>query len=314
MTTQSKTQRPRVTVRDLRAMKRRGEPIVMLTAYDYPSARLVDAAGADVILVGDTLGMVVLGYETTLPVTMEEMLHHVKAVTRAAPRALVVADMPIMSYHAGPEDALRNAARFLKEAGAQAVKLEGGVTVAGTVRRLVDAGIPVMGHAGLTPQSVHQFGGWKVQGKTPQGAVRLMNDALALERAGAFAVVLELVPAALARLVTKRLAIPTIGIGAGPDCDGQVQVFHDLLGLFEGFTPKHARRYADLAGAARSALAAYAADVRERRFPSEEHSFSMDDGALAELTARGVSEERAAPRRVAADGNGLGSGSKARSR
>ncbi len=272
-----------ITVSAFKAMKRRGEPIVMLTAYDYPSARLVDGAGATAILVGDTLGMVVLGYDTTVPVTMEEMLHHVKAVTRGAERALVVADMPFMSYQTGPEDALRNAGRFLKEAGAQAVKLEGGVTVAETVRRLVDAGIPVMGHIGLTPQSLHQFGGYKVQGKTPQAAVRLMNDALALEQAGAFAIVLELMPAPLARLITRRLRVPTIGIGAGPDCDGQIQVFHDLLGLFEGFVPKHTRRYAQVGETIRSALTAYASDVRERRFPTEEQSFSMDERALAEL-------------------------------
>jgi 3-methyl-2-oxobutanoate hydroxymethyltransferase len=188
-----------------------------------------------------------------------------------------------MSYQGGPDEALHNAARFLKEAGAPAVKLEGGVAVADTVRRLVDAGIPVMGHIGLTPQSVHQFGGWKVQGKTPQRAIELMNDALALERAGAFAVVLELVPAPLARIITQRLRIPTIGIGAGPDCDGQVQVFHDLLGLFEDFVPKHARRYADMGDAVREALAAYAADVRAGRFPTDEQSFSMDERALAEL-------------------------------
>ena len=274
----------RITISDIRAMKRHGEPIAMLTAYDCPSARLVEAAGADVILVGDTLGMVVLGYDTTVPVTMDEMLHHVKAVTRGAQRAFVVADMPFMSYQTGPEDALRNAARFLKEAGAHAIKLEGGVTVAETVRALVDAGIPVMGHVGLTPQSLHQFGGYKVQGKTPQSAIRLMNDALALERAGAFAVVLELVPAPLASLITKRLRVPTIGIGAGAGCDGQVQVFHDLLGLFEEFVPKHTKRYADAGETIRNALAAYAADVREGRFPTEEHSFTMDESALAELT------------------------------
>ncbi|MDP3769102.1 MAG: 3-methyl-2-oxobutanoate hydroxymethyltransferase [Dehalococcoidia bacterium] len=282
-----------VTARELRAMKRRGEPIVMLTAYDCPSARLVDEAGADVILVGDTLGMVVLGYDTTIPVTMEEMLHHVKAVTRGAKRALVVADLPFMSYQTGPEDALRNAGRFLKEAGAQAVKLEGGASVSETVRRLVDAGIPVMGHIGLTPQSLHQFGGYKVQGKTPQAAVRLMNDALALEQAGAFAIVLELVPAPLARLISQRLRVPAIGIGAGPDCDGQVQVFHDLLGLFEGFAPKHARRYAEVGDQIRDAFAAYAADVRERRFPTEEQSFSMDEKALVELTTTDDSPRRA---------------------
>ncbi|MCH8994434.1 MAG: 3-methyl-2-oxobutanoate hydroxymethyltransferase [Chloroflexi bacterium] len=272
-----------VTVRDFRAMKRREEPIVMVTAYDYPSAQLVDDAGATSILVGDTLGMVVLGYETTVPVTMDDMLHHVKAVTRGATRALVVADMPFMSFQTGPDDALRNAGRFLQEAGAQAVKLEGGETVAATVRRIVDAGIPVMGHIGLTPQSLNQFGGYRVQGKTPQAATRLMNDALALERAGAFAIVLELVPTPLATLISQRLRVPTIGIGAGPGCDGQIQVFHDLLGLFEGFMPKHTRRYAEVGEVIRNALTAYASDVREGRFPTDEQSFSMDERALAEL-------------------------------
>jgi 3-methyl-2-oxobutanoate hydroxymethyltransferase len=282
-----------MTKSELKAKKKRGEPIVMLTAYDFPSARLVDAAGADVILVGDTLGMVVLGYDTTVPVTMDEMLHHVKAVVRGTKHAFVVADMPFMSYQTSPEDALRNAARFLKEAGAHAIKLEGGTTVAATVRKIVDAGIPVMGHVGLTPQSIHQFGGWKVQGKTPQAAIRLMNDAIALEQAGAFAVVLELVPAALSRLVTKRLRIPTIGIGAGAGCDGQVQVFHDLLGLFEGFVPKHTKQYANAGELIRNALTSYAADVREGRFPNEEQSFSMDERALAELK---TSDDAPAPR------------------
>ncbi len=273
----------RVTISDIKRMKRKGEPIVMLTAYDYPSARLVEEAGISFMLVGDTLGMVVLGYETTIPVTMEEMLHHVKAVVRGTKKSLVVADMPFMSYQTGPEDALRNAGRFLQEGGAHAVKLEGGVNVAGTVRRLVEAGIPVMGHLGLTPQSLHQFGGFKVQGKTPQAAIRLMNDAEALADAGAFSVVLELAPAALAELISKRLRIPTIGIGAGAGCDGQVQVYHDLLGLFDRFVPKHARRYADLGQAIRDAVAAYAEDVRERRFPTDENSFCMDETALAEL-------------------------------
>ncbi len=273
----------RVTITDIKRMKRKGEPIVMLTAYDYPSARLVEEASVSFILVGDTLGMVVLGYETTLPVTMDEMLHHVKAVVRGTRRALVVADMPFMSYQTGPEEALRNAGRFLQEGGAQAVKLEGGASVAETVNRLVEAGIPVMGHIGLTPQSLHQFGGWKVQGKTPQAAVRLMNDALALEQAGAFSVVLELVPTALAQLISRRLRIPTIGIGAGAGCDGQVQVYHDLLGLFDRFVPKHARRYAEVGDTIRDAVAAYARDVRERRFPTDEHSFCMDEKALTEL-------------------------------
>ena len=277
------SKRSRITISDIKAMKRRGEPIVMLTAYDYPSAQLVEQAGVSFILVGDTLGMVVLGYDTTLPVTMDEMIHHVKAVVRGTDRALVVADMPFMSYQAGPEEALRNAGRFLKETGAQAVKLEGGVRVAETVRRLVEAGIPVMGHIGLTPQSVHQVGGWKVQGKTRQAAERLMKDALAQQEAGAFSIVLELIPTPLARIITQRLRIPTIGIGAGAGCDGQVQVYHDLLGLFEDFVPKHARRYAHLGEAIREAVAAYAADVRERRFPAEEHSSTMDEAALAGL-------------------------------
>ena len=273
----------RVTTSNIKAMKRRGEKIVMLTAYDYPSARLVEEAGVPMILVGDTLGMVVLGYDTTLPVTMEDMLHHVKAVCRGTEKTLVVADMPFMSFQAGPEEALRNAGRFPQEGGAQAVKLEGGVVVADTVRKIVDAGIPVMGHVGLTPQSVHQFGGWKVQGKKPQGAVRVMNDALALEQAGAFSVVLELVPTALSSLIAKRLRVPTIGIGAGAGCDGQVQVFHDLLGMYGDFVPKHTRQYAKIGDAMRTAIAEYADDVREGRFPTEAQSFSMDENALAEL-------------------------------
>ena len=280
------TKPSRTTISDIKAMKRRGEPIVMLTAYDYPSARLVEEAGVSFILVGDSLGMVVLGYDTTLPVTMEDMLHHVKAVVRGTERALVVADMPFMSYQTGPEEALRNAGRFLQEAGAQAIKLEGGVVVADTVRRLVDAGIPVMGHIGLTPQSVHQLGGYKVQGKRPKAAIRLMNDAHALEQAGAFSIVLETIPAPLASLISKRLRIPTVGIGAGAGCDGQVQVYHDLLGLFEDFLPKHARRYASLGETIRDAVSQYAADVREGRFPTDEHSSTMDENALTELTTK----------------------------
>jgi len=285
----------RVTAGELRRMKRRGERVVMITAYDFPSARLVDEAGVTAILVGDTLGMVVLGYDTTVPVTMDEMVHHTKAVMRGATRALVVADLPFMSYQAGPDDALRNAARFLKEAGAQAVKLEGGVAVAGTVRTLVEAGIPVMGHIGLTPQSLHQLGGYKVQGKTAKAAVRLLDDAIALEQAGAFAVVLELVPAPLAGLISKRLAIPTIGIGAGAGCDGQVQVLHDLVGLFDDFVPKHTRRYAEAGTAIRDAVAGYAADVRAGRFPTEEQSFPMDERVLAELVEDPARDPAPAP-------------------
>ncbi len=273
----------RVTITNIKAMKRRGEKIVMLTAYDYPTARLVEEAGVPMILVGDTLGMVVLGYDSTLPVTMDDMLHHVKAVSRGTKKALIVADMPFMSYQTGPDEALRNAGRFLQEAGAHAIKLEGGVTVADSVRKIVDAGIPVMGHIGLTPQSVHQLGGWKVQGKKPQDAVRLMNDALALEQAGAFAVVLELVPTALSSLISKRLHIPTIGIGAGAGCDGQVQVYHDLLGLYGDFVPKHARQYAQIGDAIKEAIASYAQDVREGSFPTADQSFEMDERALTEL-------------------------------
>jgi 3-methyl-2-oxobutanoate hydroxymethyltransferase len=272
----------RVSIQDLKAMKQQGEKIAMLTAYDYPTARLLDQAGVPIILVGDSLGMVVLGYSSTLPVTMADMLHHVSAVVRGTQRAHVVADMPFMSYQAGPDDALRNAGRFLQEAGAQSVKLEGGVSVAETVRRLVEAGIPVMGHIGLTPQSVNQFGGYKVQGKTPAAAVKLLNDAMALEQAGAYAMVLETIPAPLGKLVSERVSIPTIGIGAGPYCDGQVQVLHDMLGLYPDFVPKHAKQYAHLAEDIGRAVREYLAEVQESRFPTERESFMMGpDGEAA---------------------------------
>ena len=277
----------RVSIHDLKAMKKRGEKIAMLTAYDYPIARLLDQAGVPIILVGDSLGMVVLGYSSTLPVTMAEMIHHVAAVVRGTQRAHVVADMPFMSYQASPEDALRNAGRFLQEAGAQSVKLEGGVTVAETVRRLVEAGIPVMGHLGLTPQSLNQFGGYKIQGKTPAAAVKLLNDARALEQAGAYAIVLETIPAPLGKLVSERLSIPTIGIGAGPYCDGQVQVLHDMLGLHPEFVPKHAKQYAHLAEEIGRAAREYLAEVQEGRFPTERESFMMGpegEAVLAELS------------------------------
>ena len=278
----------RITTADIREMKKRGQKIVMMTAYDCPTARLVDEAGADMILVGDTLGMVVLGYDSTLPVTMEDMIHHTKAAVRGSKRAMVVGDMPFMSYQTGWQDAMRNAARFLQETGCGAVKLEGGVRSAEAVKKLVEAGIPVMGHIGLTPQSVNQVGGFKVQGKTPAAAVQLMHDAQALEQAGAFAIVLELVPAPLAELLTERLSVPTIGIGAGVHCDGQVQVFHDLLGLYDQFVPKHAGRYADVGAIIRDAVARYAADVRSGAFPTEKQSFKMDPAALAELRPAGT--------------------------
>jgi len=282
----------RITVSDIKAMKRRSEKIAMLTAYDYPTARLVEEAGVPIILVGDSLGMVVLGYDSTVPVTMEDMIHHVKAVVRGTQRALVVADMPFMSFQSGPQDALRNAGRLLQEAGAQAVKLEGGVRVAETVSKVVEAGIPVMGHIGLTPQSVNQLG-HRVQGKTAKAALRLMNDARALEEAGAFAIVLETIPAPLARLITERAKVPIIGIGAGPDCDGQVQVFHDIMSLYWAFTPRHTKRYAQVDEVVRGAVADYVREVGEGAFPSEKESFPMDEEALAELLPQesGLSRE-----------------------
>ncbi|MCZ6892402.1 MAG: 3-methyl-2-oxobutanoate hydroxymethyltransferase, partial [Chloroflexi bacterium] len=273
----------RVTVPNIQEMKRNGERIPVITAYDYPTARLVDEAGIPMILVGDSLGMTVLGYDSTLPVTMEDMLHHIKAVARGSQHALIVGDMPFMSYQSDVPTAIRNAGRLLQEGGAQTVKLEGGETVAETVRRIVECGIPVMGHIGLTPQSVNQLGGYKVQGRTPKAAARLLRDAQALEEAGAFAVVLETVPAPLGRLISKRLSIPTIGIGAGVDCDGQVQVVHDMLGLFTDFLPRHAKRYALLADATREAMGRYAQEVREGTFPTEKESFSMDESVLGEL-------------------------------
>jgi len=273
----------RISINEIKEMKSKKEKIVMLTAYDYSTAKLVDEAGIPLILVGDSLGMVMLGYESTIPVTMEEMIHHTKAVVRGTKQALVIGDMPFMTYHTNTADALRNAARFIQEGGAQAVKLEGGVTVAETVKRIVECGIPVMGHIGLTPQSVHQLGGHRVQGKTPEAAERLLNDARALEQAGAFAVVLELVPAPLSKLISQKLTIPTIGIGAGPDCDGQVQVISDLLGLFSDFVPKHAKQFAKLSGEIKSALADYVNEVKAGKFPAAEHSSTIDESLLEEL-------------------------------
>ena len=273
----------RITINEIKEKKTKKEKIVMLTAYDYSTAKLADQAGIPLLLVGDSLGMVVLGYESTIPVTIEEMIHHTKAVARGAKQALVIGDMPFMTYHTSTSDALRNAARFIQEAGAQAIKLEGGVTVAETVKRIVDCGIPVMGHIGLTPQSVHQLGGHRVQGKTPETAERLLTDARTLEQAGAFAIVLELVPAPLSRLITQKVTVPTIGIGAGPDCDGQVQVITDLLGLSADFVPKHAKQYARLAGTISAAIADYIAEVKSGSFPTAEHGSTMDESLLEEL-------------------------------
>ena len=275
----------RVTIADIGEMKRKKEKIPMLTAYDCVTAKMVDESGVPLILVGDSLGMVMLGYESTIPVTMDEMIHHTKAVVRGAKKALVVGDMPFMTYHISVSDALHNAARFIREAGAQAVKLEGGEIVAETVRRLVGCGIPVMGHIGLTPQSIHQLGGYKARGRSLEEARKLLNDARILEEAGAFTIVLECTPAALSRLITQRLAIPTIGIGAGPDCDGQVQVISDILGLYTEFVPKHAKQYARLAGEIKTAVSSYISEVESVAFPTAQHSYSMDDSLIKQLEA-----------------------------
>ena len=275
----------RTTIRDLKEMKRRGEKIPMLTAYDYTSAMIVETAEISLILVGDSLGQVVLGYDTTVPVTMEDMLHHIKAVSRGAKKAHIVGDMPFMSYQTDILEAVRNAGRILQEGGAQSVKLEGGRHLSETVRHIVQAGIPVMGHIGLTPQAVNQLGGYRVQGRSHEAATELIEDAVSLEEAGAYAVVLESVPAPLAKLITERLSVPTIGIGAGAECDGQVLVLHDLLGLFSDFVPKHARRYAELGEEIRSAVTRYANDVQTGDFPGEAESFGMEKQVVDELSA-----------------------------
>ena len=271
------SERKKVTTHTMRQKKERGEVISMLTAYDYPTALALDQAGIDAILVGDSLGMVVLGYQNTLPVTMEEMLHHCRAAARGARAALLIGDMPFMSYQASVEEAIRNAGRFLKEGGMEAVKLEGGRERAAAVQAIVAAGIPVMGHLGLTPQSVNQLGGFRPQGRTAVAAKRLLEDAFLLEEAGCFSLVLESVPARLAELVSRRLSIPTIGIGAGMGCDGQVLVTHDLLGLFDRFTPKFVKKYADLHGEMRRAFGEFIADVTAHRFPGDEHTVEMPD-------------------------------------
>jgi 3-methyl-2-oxobutanoate hydroxymethyltransferase len=266
-----------VTTLTFRQKKERGEAITMLTAYDYPTAMAIDKAGIDSILVGDSLAMVVLGYENTLPVTMEEMLHHARAVARGAKSSLLIGDMPFMSYQVSVEEAVRNAGRFLQQGGMDGVKLEGGRERADAVRAIVRAGIPVMGHLGLTPQSVHQLGGFRAQGKNAVAAKRLLEDAQILEDAGAFSLVLESVPARLAEFISKKISIPTIGIGAGLGCDGQVLVTHDLLGLFDRFTPKFVKKYADLHDAMNKAFAEYIDDVETKRFPATEHTVEMTD-------------------------------------
>lgn len=279
----AQTARKKVTTLTLRQKKERGEPISMLTAYDYPSALAVDQAGVDVILVGDSLAMVVLGYENTLSVTMDDMLHHSRAVARGAKFALLIGDMPFMSYQVSVEEAVRNAGRFLQQGGMDAIKLEGGAERVPAIRAIISAGIPVMGHLGLTPQSVNQLGGFKPQAKNAAAARKLLEDALALEEAGCFAIVLESVPARLAEYVSKRLSVPTIGIGAGAGCDGQVLVTHDMLGLFDRFTPKFVKKYANLHMDMQRAIGAYIDDVETRRFPAQEHTVSMPEAEWDEF-------------------------------
>ncbi len=272
----------RTTILTIQKMKDNGQRIPMLTAYDAPSAKLVEAAGMPMILVGDSLGMTVQGNETTLPVTLDEMIYHTRMVVRGTNKALIVFDLPFMTYTVSPEQALVSAGRAIQEGGAGAVKLEGGTHMAPTVSRIVQAGIPVMAHIGLTPQSVHKLGGWRIQGRDAVTAHHLIDDALALEQAGAFAIVLETIPAQLAKEITAKLHIPTIGIGAGPDCDGQVQVYHDVLGLID-HPPKHSKQYARLNEVIQKAVADYIADVQDGEFPTEAQSFMMDESALAAL-------------------------------
>jgi 3-methyl-2-oxobutanoate hydroxymethyltransferase len=279
-----------VRITRFQEMKRAGESIPCITAYDYPTAKLADAAGIPLILVGDSLGNVVLGYDSTVHVTMDDMVRHTQAVVRGAREALIVADMPFMSYQVNADEAVRNAGRLVQEAGAHAVKLEGGTAVAEAIARITSSGIPVLGHLGLTPQSVNQLGGYRVQGRTLPQAQKLLEDAEALEAAGAFGIVLESVPGMLAQVVTNRLQVPTIGIGAGVGCDGQIQVLHDVLGLSSRL-PKHAKQYANLNQIIEEAIAAYAGDVRDKNFPTAEHTTEIDDAVMRELLG-GVSLDR----------------------
>lgn len=273
----------RLTIRDIQKMKSNGERIAMMTAYDAVSARASEQAGVPILLVGDTLGMVVQGHSTTIPVKLEHMIYHCEIVSRVTQRPLVVGDMPFMTYSISAKQAMTNATHLMQEGGVHAVKLEGGEVIAPTIKRIVDAGIPVMGHIGLTPQSVYQFGGFKVQGRELEQARRLIRDAKAVQDAGAFAVVLELVPQQLAQLITELLDIPTIGIGAGPHCDGQVQVFHDILALFDAFVPKHTKQYARLGPAIVEAISQYRTEVEQAQFPTDANSFTMSDDVLAIL-------------------------------
>ena len=270
-------ERKKVTITDWQNKKRDGKKITMLTAYDYPMARLVDDAGIDSILVGDSLGMVVLGYESTVPVTMDEMIHHAKAVRRGTKYAFLIGDMPFMSYQVSSEEAIRNAGRFMKEAGCDAIKLEGGDEVLDTTKAIVNAGIPVLGHLGLTPQTISKLGGYKVQGKDAEAANKILQQALKLESAGCFAIVLECVPDKVAKMITEKLSIPTIGIGAGPDCDGQVLVTNDMVGLFDRFVPKFVKQYVKLSTLILDGLKKYKDEVEKGIYPDAEHSFTIKE-------------------------------------
>ena len=270
----------RLTIRDIRKMKNQGKPLVMLTAYDATSARMAEMSGVPIILVGDTLGMVVQGHQSTIPVKLEHMIYHCSIVVRVTQKPLIVGDLPFMTYSINPEQALENAGRLMQDGGVSCIKLEGGERMASTVKRIVDAGIPVMGHIGLTPQSVNQFGGFRVQGKQLDSARQLIRDAQAIQDAGAFSVVLELVPSQLAQLITEILDIPTIGIGAGVHCDGQVQVFHDILALFDDFIPRHTKRYTNIGDMIRSAIAQYRTEVENHEFPTAENSFTIDNDVI----------------------------------
>jgi 3-methyl-2-oxobutanoate hydroxymethyltransferase len=285
MSQQPSSDRSKVTTALFQRKKRDGQSITLLTAYDYPTAVAIERAGLDSILVGDSLGMVVLGYENTLPVTMDDMIHHCKAVARGAQTPLLIGDMPFMSYQISIEEAVRNAGRFLQEGGMDAVKLEGGRDRLGAVRAIVGAGIPVMGHLGLTPQSVHQLGGFRAQGKTASSAKNLLDEALLLQEAGCFSLVLESIPSRLGELVSQKLDIPTVGIGAGPKCDGQVLVTHDLLGLFDRFTPRFVKQYTQLHAIIGEALNDFRQDVEAGVFPTQDHSFSMTDDEWEALLA-----------------------------
>lgn len=271
------------TVTTFKDAKKQGKKLTMLTAYDYSTAKLFDEAGVDSMLVGDSLGMTMLGYDSTLPVTMEDMIHHTKAVVRGAKNALVVGDMPYMSYHLSVQQAVENAGRFIKEAGAQAVKLEGGAAFCPEIEAMTRASIPVVGHLGLTPQSINAFGGFKVQGKSEEAARKIIEDAQALEAAGAFAIVLECVPAKLAEIITAKVAVPTIGIGAGAGCDGQVLVYQDMLGMYDNFTPKFVRKFAEIGAMMKQGVQAYCAAVQDSSFPAAEHTFKIDEEVLEKL-------------------------------